>query len=331
MIIETTPLGVLLGSAYNSKYDSKFSRVLNRFDNTLVYQAKGWDSHSPTRYEYFGQKSRPVLSSEVYYNHLLGMQEELTPEGMFDDPEKAQVYLDLIKYGAVGSTLEEICVFFHRDVRSLLNYKDACEMIGSPYFTVSKLIKEVIGDFKHVSPNLFHHAVDPHTLYLAVDPDPVTAEYYEGYHQKNGAINLSTVVSSLGEIYSKVEVHPKDYSKKEVYLYMSSLGKIKFFTRGKVSKVDLRSIINFIGHKRKWSHGSTPTTYKLILMSILYSIYRESGDLFDFVLSSSEEQQLSIVREGLSSGLNSKYIKPPQDGSLTDLIACIAERVTWEK
>ena len=295
---------------------------MNRFDYLLLSKVKGWYNTSVTFPE-------PLLSSVIYYNYLLGMQPELSPAGMFAEPEKSQVYLDLIQHGAIASTEEKVhAIYSHNDYE----YQTYAHAVSTNSFNrdlpEANAIIHTLKGLRKVCPKLYSHATEGTTKYLRVDRDLSNCKF------EAGVFNCSSVVSSLGEMYCKIELYLGDKGSRKYkmfYIYLTPESKIKIYTNNWRDKQLLKSILSKLGRHSNWSPGSRPSLYKQLLMSVLYGIYRDTGDLFDFVLSSAKEQQRSIIREGLLVGLNSKCIKPPQDGSLTDLISTIAERVTWVK
>ena len=261
------------------------------------------------------------------------MQPELTPSGMFEDPEKSQVYLDLIQHGAISSTEEKVhSMYLHNDYE----YQTYAHAVSANKFNKDhpndNAIIHTLRDLSKVCPALHSHATEGSTKYLRIDRDLANCKF------DLGAFNCSSVVSSLGEMYCKIELylgHKGSRKYRILYLYLTPYSKIKIYTNHYstcINKCVLKSVLSNLGKNNNWTlPGARPSLYKQLLISVLYGIYRETGDLFDFVLSSAKEQQSSIIKEGLLAGLNSKSIKPPQDGSLTDLIASIAERVTWVK
>ena len=103
MKINTTPLGILLGTTWYPRTLTT-SKVFNRYDYELLKpQVTTWDESSTHIFNH-----RPLLSTDLYYAHLLGCIDELTPAGMFAEPEKSQVYLDLLRKGCIGADLNTI-------------------------------------------------------------------------------------------------------------------------------------------------------------------------------------------------------------------------------
>jgi hypothetical protein len=301
---------------------------MNRFDYRLLAKRKGWEKPVHPNLTL----AKPLLSSVIYYNYLLGMQPELTPSGMFEEPEKSQVYLDLIQHGAIASTEEKVHSIYSHNDYEYQTYKFAVH--SNAYnndLPDANAIIHTLKGLKKVCPELHSHATEGSTKYLRIDRDLANCKF------DLGAFNCSSVVSSLGELYCKIELYLGQKGSRKyriLYLYLTPDSKIKIYTNhysARVNKCVLKSILSKLGKHSNWTPGGIPSLYKQLLISVLYGIYRETGDLFDFVMSSPKEQQRSIIREGLLAGLNSKSIKPPQDGSLTDLIASIAERVTWVK
>ena len=97
-------------------------------------------------------------------------------------------------------------------------------------------------------------------------------------------------------------------------------------TDGRSTKQEVMMYIKHLLLSTSFTHGNN--AYKLILVKVLFNLLNATGDVFDFALSMSKEQQCSVVKEGLWAGLVSS-IKHPQDGSITDLLGCIADKVTY--
>lgn len=322
MKINPTPLGVLLGTVYYPREARSLTKVLNYHDGKLLKSiAATWDQDSPHIFS-----TKPLLSTDLYYSYLLGSVYELTPAGMFAEPEKSQVYLDLLAKGCIGASPEAL------DIATLgygCTYKDITQTWVEAMLHANSpalAIKDMFESVRRLNKDLFGELTSKDTTYITIGGGRKTYKPY-----RTGEMHISIIVSSLGEIIITCEIlnrnREKSIKPRSLILYVSTDASIHVMTDGRSTKEEVKSQIkNLIYGDSITNVGAN--IHKLILVKILFNILETSGDLFDFAMDISREQKCQLVKEGILAGLSSS-IKPTQDGSITDLLGCIAEKVTY--
>lgn len=320
MKINTTPLGILLGTTwYPRLLGPKHSKVFNVHDSSLLKdKISSWDENSNHIFN-----KRPLLSTDLYYAYLLGNVDELTPAGMFAEPEKSQVYLDVLQKGCIGADLTTILLTAFESAYTYQEVMDLWKEDALHLQLGARCINDVWDSLRKLNRNLYDELTKKkHTKYFLIgQPENSKAGTY-------GVLDTTTIVSSLGEVFIKSDIYGSSRERKPrcLFMYVDSDANINIMTDGRSTKHEVKQHIKHLIQSTPFTHGSN--AYKLILVKVLFNVLEESGSLFDFPLQVSKEQQCSIVKEGLWAGLVSS-IKHPQDGSITDLLSCIADKVTY--
>ena len=316
-------MGVLLGTINNTSEVPRYSRkVFNNFDYSLMEATTTWNEDSNHIFS-----TRPLLSTDLYYNYLLGAVKELTPAGMFEFPEKSQVYLDLLRNGCIGTDMGTLMLSLHDKAYS---YSEVKEIMNSGMIHVTKnasVIRNVFKELRELSEDLHSRLAGTLCSYIPIgEPEVIRTG------GASGVIDCTILVSSLGEVLIKCTIFSdllyKKYTDKPraLFIYVDTLCNINILTDGRSSKQEIKQYLKNILQLSAFKYENN--VYKLVLVKVLFNVLETSGDMFDFALQMSKEQQCSIVREGIWAGLVSS-IKHPQDGSITDLLSCIANKVTY--
>ena len=332
MQINPTPLGVLLGTVFYPEADAVQSRYFNRFDlklfeyhgiRNLENKLYALDSHNKYR--------RPLLSTDLYYKWISKQVECLTPSGMFEYPEKSQIYLEVIKKGAINasklSLLSTNRYQFFSYSELFNNEETRVYPMGFPSNESSR-IKATFKNIKKFNIDLFNKFSTTDINFILVGRNSFVGNF-GGYSQLSSEFLMSTtLVSSIGELLVQCELYTKSISKANLlYIYIDTEFNVRVMTEHKIKIRDIKYIIKYVVENTSFTHGTQ--IYKLILTKALFTVLEKTGELFDFALNMSKEQQCSLVKEALWAGFGSG-ISAPQDGSLTDLLAYISSKVTLE-
>ena len=326
MKINISPMGILVGSVYNykSRADAYVAK-LNWFDQMLVVNSRCSDGDLLPELHRINDITTsipgkgPILSPEIYYKYMLGTLDAISPIAMFDSPEKSQVYLDIIHHGAINAPVDRIVSLFGQ--YEILTLRQAWETESMHHMLNSaRTVKEVLRAFKDVARSVHNHIVeDDETRYF-----PTLDAETRRWEGDSPLVSSKALITSRGELLVKLDYYTSERGRDTALMYLTDKGDLRFLIEYPMDKRTLKHIF-----KTVCAQGKKTGLPRVIYNKILYSMYEESGDLFDFAMDISWEQRRNILVEGVSAGFSSG-IKHPQDGSITDLIASIANKVTME-